>query len=68
MRIGPATIARHAVLVAFSAAIVLPLLWVFRVSLTDKLTAYKIPPEIGKLSFDNYVEVFASHGFTHGLL
>jgi multiple sugar transport system permease protein len=64
MRLGAATIARHAVLVVFSAAIVLPLLWVFRVSLTDKLTAYKIPPEIGKLSFDNYAEVFAGYGFT----
>ncbi len=64
MRLSIASIARHAVLIVFSAAIVLPLLWVFRVSLTDKLTAYKIPPEIGRLSFDNYVEVFASHGFT----
>ena len=27
--------------------ILLPLLWVVRVSLTDKLTAYKIPPEVG---------------------
>ena len=63
MRAGLAAIARHTVLGVFSAAIVLPLLWVFRVSLTDKLTAYKIPPEIGRLSFDNYVEVFASHGF-----
>jgi ABC-type glycerol-3-phosphate transport system permease component len=35
----------HAVLILFSAAILLPLLWVFRVSLTDKLTAYRIPPE-----------------------
>ena len=35
----------HIVLIAFSAAIVLPLLWVLRVSLTDKLTAYRMPPE-----------------------
>lgn len=64
MRVSIGTIVRHAVLIAFSAAIVLPLLWVFRVSLTDKLTAYKIPPELGRLSLDNYIEVFARHGFT----
>ncbi len=34
------------------AMILLPLLWVVRVSLTDKLTAYKIPPEIGTLGLD----------------
>ena len=33
----------HAILILFSAAILLPLLWVFRVSLTDKLTAYQDP-------------------------
>ena len=60
MALRPGTVVRHAILVAFSAAIVLPLLWVFRVSLTDKLTAYKIPPEIGRLGFENYVEVFTS--------
>ncbi len=32
--------------------ILLPLLWILRVSLTDKLTAYKIPPEIGTLGLD----------------
>ncbi|MDX6805995.1 carbohydrate ABC transporter permease [Terrihabitans rhizophilus] len=58
------TILRHAILIGFSAAIVLPLLWVLRVSLTDKLTAYKIPPEIGRVSFDNYVEVFTNYDFT----
>ena len=55
---------RHLILIGFSAAIVLPLLWVLRVSLTDKLTAYKIPPEIGHLSLDNYVEVFTNYNFT----
>jgi multiple sugar transport system permease protein len=64
MTVRPAAVARHAVLVLFSAAILLPLLWVFRVSLTDKLTAYKIPPEIGHFTFANYVEVFTGYGFT----
>jgi len=63
MKLRPGVIARHAILIAFSAAILLPLLWVLRVSLTDKLTAYKIPPEIGHLSFDNYVEVFTRFDF-----
>ncbi len=54
---------KHAILVVFSAIILLPLLWIFRVSLTDKLTAYKIPPEIGRLSLDNYVEVFTNYEF-----
>ena len=64
MALRPGTVLKHAILVAFSAAIVLPLLWVLRVSLTDKLTAYKIPPEIGRLGFENYVEVFTSYDFT----
>jgi len=58
------TLLRHAILIAFSAAILLPLLWVLRVSLTDKLTAYKIPPEVGHLSLDNYLEVFTRYDFT----
>ena len=37
----------HVILALFSALILLPLLWILRVSLTDTLTAYKIPPEIG---------------------
>ena len=40
------SIAPHLVLVVFSAIIVLPLLWVVRVSLTDKLTAYKRPKHV----------------------
>ena len=46
----------HLVLIAFSAAILLPLLWVLRVSLTDKLTAYRIPPRWTVPSLENYVE------------
>ena len=43
----------HAVLITFSAAILLPLLWLLRVALTDKMTAYKIPPEWGQASIGN---------------
>lgn len=58
------SIAPHLVLVVFSAIILLPLLWVLRVSLTDKLTAYKIPPEIGTIGFMNYTAIFTTYPFT----
>lgn len=57
------TILPHVVLSAFSLAILLPLLWVVRVSLTDKLTAYRIPPEIGTLGLMNYYDIFARYPF-----
>jgi multiple sugar transport system permease protein len=53
----------HLVLITFSLAIALPLLWVLRVSLTDRLTAYKIPPEIGVITFENYLTVFEAFPF-----
>jgi multiple sugar transport system permease protein len=57
-------IAPHLVLIAFSLAILMPLVWVVRVSLTDKLTAYKIPPELTMPMLDNYVEIFRSYALT----
>ena len=56
-------IAAHVVLVAFSAAILLPLIWVLRVAITDKATAYRIPPEWGTPSFDNFVDIFTNYPF-----
>ena len=53
----------HAVLIAFSLAILLPLLWLLRVALTDKSTAYKIPPEWGEASIGNFVEIFTGFPF-----
>jgi multiple sugar transport system permease protein len=53
----------HIVLSVFSLAILLPLIWVLRVSLTDKLTAYKIPPEIGHVGLENYIEIFQAYPF-----
>jgi multiple sugar transport system permease protein len=53
----------HAILILFSAGILLPLLWVLRVSLTDKLTAYKIPPRWAMPSFANYAEIFTAYPF-----
>jgi multiple sugar transport system permease protein len=53
----------HLVLIAFSAAIVLPLLWVLRVSLTDRLTAYRIPPEWTVPDPANFIEIFTAYPF-----
>jgi len=53
----------HIVLIVFSAAIFLPLLWLLRVALTNKLAAYQIPPEWGHLNFDNFVEIFTEYPF-----
>jgi len=53
----------HVILIAFSAAIVLPLVWVLRVALTDKLTAYKIPPEWVTPRLDNFVAIFTEYPF-----
>ena len=53
----------HAILIAFCAAIFLPLLWLARVALTSKLTAYKLPPEWVALRLDNFIEIFQSYNF-----
>ncbi len=58
------TVLPHLILVVFSLMILMPLLWILRVSFTDKLTAYKIPPEIGTVGFMNYVDIFARYPFT----
>lgn len=63
IRAGLKTALPHVILTAFSAVILLPLLWVFRVSLADKLTAYKIPPEWSPPHLDNYVEIFIAYPF-----
>ena len=58
----------HAILIAFSASILLPLIWLARVALTDKLTAYKLPPEWAALHFDNFVEIFVNYSFARYFL
>jgi multiple sugar transport system permease protein len=63
LRRGLAIAAPHLILILFSALILLPLLWVLRVSLTDKLTAYRIPPEWTTPTLDNYVEIFTAYPF-----
>jgi multiple sugar transport system permease protein len=53
----------HAGLTLFSLVILLPLVWILRVSFTDKLTAYKIPPEIGHIGLENYIIIFQDKPF-----
>jgi multiple sugar transport system permease protein len=53
----------HTVLIVFCAGILLPLLWLLRVALTDKLTAYKIPPEWTSFDLDNFAEIFTAYPF-----
>lgn len=58
----------HLILTLFSLVILLPLLWIVRVSLTDRITAYRIPPEIGTLGLMNYVEIFERYSFVSWFL
>jgi len=58
----------HAILIAFSAAIFLPLLWLARVALTSKLTAYKLPPEWVSFRLDNFIEIFEKFDFARAFL
>jgi multiple sugar transport system permease protein len=53
----------HVIMVAFSAVILLPLIWLARVALTDKLTAYKLPPEWVALRLDNFITIFTDYNF-----
>jgi multiple sugar transport system permease protein len=58
----------HAILVAFCAAILLPLLWLARVALTDRATAYKLPPEWGEPRLDNFIDIFTKYDFASAFL
>ena len=57
------SIASHTVLIVFSMIIFLPLLWLLRVALTNKVTAYKIPPEWVDLNFFNFVDIYINYPF-----
>jgi len=70
MSLGSTTLGRavrtavpHIVLIVFSAVIFLPLLWLARVALTNKLAAYRIPPEWAPLRLDNFIEIFTRYNF-----
>ena len=53
----------HSTLIMFSLIIMLPLLWLLRVALTNKVTAYKLPPEWGDLNLLNFIDIFVKHPF-----
>jgi multiple sugar transport system permease protein len=72
MSLGSTTLGRavrtavpHIILIGFSASIFLPLLWLARVALTNKLAAYRIPPEWAPLRLDNFIEIFTRYNFAN---
>jgi multiple sugar transport system permease protein len=59
-----ADIATYILLSLFSLAILLPILWILRLSFTTKFIAYKVPPVwFFKPIIDNYVSLFRDYGF-----
>jgi multiple sugar transport system permease protein len=68
VRSAARTLVPHLILILFSASILLPLIWLARVALTDKLTAYQIPPQWAPLRLDNFVEIFVNYNFARYFL
>lgn len=59
-----ADIATYILLSIFCLIILLPILWIIRLSFTTKFVAYKIPPEwFFKPILDNYRSLFVDYGF-----
>jgi multiple sugar transport system permease protein len=59
-----ARLASHAILIAVSAVVLLPLLWVLRTSFADKVVAYKIPPDLFFTpTLENYREILERFSF-----
>ena len=59
-----ADIATYILLTIFCLIILLPILWIVRLSFTTKFIAYKIPPEwFFKPILDNYRSLFVDYGF-----
>jgi multiple sugar transport system permease protein len=55
----------HSLLTFFSLLILLPIIWIFRTSLVDKLNAYKNPPQFDKIDLTNYFEIFINYPFAN---
>jgi multiple sugar transport system permease protein len=62
-RITATGLLAHGVAALFCGVILLPLLWLLRVALTDKLTAYRLPPEWVTPRLDNFVAIFVEYPF-----
>ena len=59
-----ADIITYILLSIFSLIILLPILWIIRLSFTTKFVAYKIPPDwFFKPILDNYRSLFVDYGF-----
>ena len=57
-------LAAHAVLIATSLVVLLPLLWIARTSIVSRRVAYLIPPDWGAaLNLDSWSYVFGDQGF-----
>ena len=41
----------------------MPIIWIFRTSLVDRLNAYKMPPTFDKFDLSNYYEIFINYPF-----
>ena len=64
MRCVVSALLLHTVLILFCRIILIPLFWLLRVSLTDKLQAYQIPPEWRVPHIRNFAEIFTVHPFS----
>lgn len=54
----------HSILIVACLCILLPLIWVIRTSLVQKVVAYQIPPEwLALPSLENYVHIFTEKPF-----
>ena len=54
----------HSILIVACLCILLPLIWVIRTSLVQKVVAYQIPPEwLARPSLENYVHIFTEKAF-----
>lgn len=54
----------HAILIVASLVVLLPILWVARTSLANRLIAYRIPPEwVFTPTLQNYRIIFSQHPF-----
>lgn len=58
------TVLSNLILIIASLAILLPIIWIIRTSLANRLIAYKIPPEwFFTPTFDNYRVIFQQYPF-----
>ena len=63
-RVSLGRLAAHAVLIAVTLSILLPLLWILRTSLVSRRVAYLIPPDwLATPNLDSWSYIFGSQGF-----